>query len=440
MATVSRTTRSVRSAVVATLVVAVALAGAGGGAVATAPAATTGSSAAAAPGFATQDVEYDRFEVEITVAEDGAARWTFRYKRVLGNETERRNFEAFAAEFNATETEAYLNFEDRAARLTARAENASGIDRSMNATGFRKEAYVTGVTTDNLGVVEMSFRWTNAAATGPDGQVVLGDVFAGGFYLGSNQSMVVTAGEGLALERAEPEPASRVTGSVTYEGERTFNDRRPQVVFGPPTTGTTDGGAGGSGGTGGAGADDSGGTDGSGGTDTGGTDSTGGTAPPGDGDAGENPGVGDGGGLPLSWLALAVVLLVGIGAAVAYRTGAFDGLGGGTAGTTDDAPPGDGGAVAETAGTEAEPEPAVSDEELLSDEDRVVRLLEEQGGRMKQVNIVEATEWSKSKVSMLLSEMEEEGTISKLRIGRENVISLAGHEPEAAGSPFDDED
>jgi uncharacterized membrane protein len=67
-------------------------------------------------------------------------------------------------------------------------------------------------------------------------------------------------------------------------------------------------------------------------------------------------------------------------------------------------------------------------------------LLEENGGRMRQVAIVEETEWSKSKVSMLLSDMEEEGDISKLRVGRENIISLAGEEPEAAGSPFEAED
>jgi len=78
--------------------------------------------------------------------------------------------------------------------------------------------------------------------------------------------------------------------------------------------------------------------------------------------------------------------------------------------------------------------------QLLSDEDRVLRLLEENGGRMRQVSIVEETEWSKSKVSMLLSEMEDEGAISKLRVGRENIISLAGEEPEAAGSPFEEEE
>ena len=41
---------------------------------------------------------------------------------------------------------------------------------------------------------------------------------------------------------------------------------------------------------------------------------------------------------------------------------------------------------------------------------------------------------------MLLSDMEEDEEISKLRVGRENIVSLTGHEPDAAGSPFDDDE
>jgi len=64
------------------------------------------------------------------------------------------------------------------------------------------------------------------------------------------------------------------------------------------------------------------------------------------------------------------------------------------------------------------------DEELLSDEERVERLLSMNGGRMKQANIVKETDWSNAKVSQLLSSMEEDGRIDKLRIGRENLISF----------------
>jgi len=94
--------------------------------------------------------------------------------------------------------------------------------------------------------------------------------------------------------------------------------------------------------------------------------------------------------------------------------------------------------------TESPPEPdqpATEPDEPAgkTDSELIVDILEANEGRMKQARIVDETGWSKSKVSMLLSEMEEDEEISKLRVGRENIISLSGNEPEAAGSPFDDE-
>jgi hypothetical protein len=64
------------------------------------------------------------------------------------------------------------------------------------------------------------------------------------------------------------------------------------------------------------------------------------------------------------------------------------------------------------------------DTSLLSDEERVEHLLERNGGRMKQANIVRETGWSDAKVSQLLSSMAEDGRVEKLRLGRENLISL----------------
>jgi uncharacterized membrane protein len=43
---------------------------------------------------------------------------------------------------------------------------------------------------------------------------------------------------------------------------------------------------------------------------------------------------------------------------------------------------------------------------------------------MKQANIVSETGWSNAKVSQLLSSMDEADRIDKLRIGRENLITL----------------
>lgn len=87
--------------------------------------------------------------------------------------------------------------------------------------------------------------------------------------------------------------------------------------------------------------------------------------------------------------------------------------------------------------SEEETRPSVPVEAAFTNEEQVLGLLEANGGRMRQTRIVEATGWSKSKVSMLLTEMESEGTISKLRVGRENIISRPGFEPEAARSALE---
>lgn len=74
------------------------------------------------------------------------------------------------------------------------------------------------------------------------------------------------------------------------------------------------------------------------------------------------------------------------------------------------------------------------DPELLSDEERVERLLRKNDGRMKQASIVTETGWSNAKVSLLLSSMDDAERIEKLRIGRENLISLPTAENESTNN------
>jgi hypothetical protein len=357
---------------------------------------SVGSSVAGSPSvpetLATQG-EFDQTEFRISVDENGSARWTFSYRQTLRNDSERAEFRTFAQDFNENETELYTDFQSRARSLVASGQNTTG--REMSATDFQKRAYVGGLD-DNLGVVEMSFRWTAFGVV--EGQrVVIGDVFEGGLYIGPSQVLVVTHGDDLTITEFEPTPDDRSDDTLTYRGERSFADNRPRVVLVPPGAETP--------------------------VPSPSTDTGSETPPPSTDTA--TP-TGDGIGL-MPLVALLVVLGLGGGAAYAY----------GAASASD---PGDGGTGGGGGAAAAPPEPEISDEELLSDDDRVMKMLEERGGRMKQVNIVEETDWSKSKVSMLLSDMEEEGLISKLRVGRENIVSIAGQEPEAAGSPFDDEE
>ncbi|MEF8773794.1 MAG: hypothetical protein V5A23_01370 [Halobacteriales archaeon] len=355
-------------------------------------------------------VEADLVTFRITVFDNASARWSIVYTRRLENETERQRFEEFAATFNGEETTAYANFKRQARGLAAAGRNSTG--RAMNATDFSKHASLGGncAIPDDCGTVRMSFTWT-AFAREADDRLVVDDVFEGGLYLGTDQSLVFAAGPDLSFASVKPDPDSQsdpdalsASDTVTWRGERTFADRRPLVAFEPGESGATA-------------------VSSPGGTATGETPAGGG--PTGDGPTATTAGGGSSGVMPLVLAGGLVVVLTGLAFAVASRRD------GGAPAATGGPDAGDGGGAAVG-------EPAVADEELLTDEDEVVKLLRENGGRMKQVNIVDETGWSKSKVSMLLSDMEEDGRISKLRVGRENIVSLAGHEPEAANSALDD--
>ena len=374
---------------------------------------------------------FDSTVFRVTTYENGSARWTLQYLRLLENDSQVATFEDYAAEFERTEPQFVQDFRTRAERLTSFGTDATG--RNMTATDFQRSAFVRTQIggAEAVGVVELSFLWGGLAEVRED-RVVVSDVFEGGMYVDTDQRLVFGHGPNLsfATDGVDP-PADSLAGealtdseTVTWVGEQQFSDSRPRVEY--ARAGATGAGT----------ATPGRGTE----TPDAGTESPGSGGPgPSDGTDGQDTeGVGDSLMLPL---ALGLVVLLGLGGLAWYNDMLTTGRG--EAGDVTDSPSGPDAPSAAEAGSaqgqKSTASPAVPEEELLSDEDRVRTLLEDNGGRMKQVDIVDQTEWSKSKVSMLLSEMEEDGEISKLRVGRENIISLSGHEPDAAGSPFDEE-
>ncbi|EMA43107.1 helix-turn-helix transcriptional regulator [Halococcus saccharolyticus] len=352
-------------------------------------------------GAADDESAFNDSQWVVTVYENGSARWTQHYNQRLANESEVERFRAYGDRFTAEETPLYTDFRQTATALTSEGTNATG--REMSARAFSRQSQITSQP-ESTGVVEMSFFWTNFSAT-TDGDLTVGDAI-GGFYLSSGMSLEIKSGPNLeiAWQQVEPSPDASTNGStgendsVTWFGDRQFASGQPQVVFV------------------------------------------------------ESSGMGMNGPSPFDgsvvWLAAALAVAVVFGAVVVRRSERSP-FGRSVAATADERnvenTPEDLTDADEPADTPDEStaaavaEPTVPDEELRSDEEVVRSLLDENDGRMHQSEIVSETGWSKSKVSMLLSEMADDGDISKLRVGRENIVSLDGHEPEAAGSPFDEE-
>jgi uncharacterized membrane protein len=81
------------------------------------------------------------------------------------------------------------------------------------------------------------------------------------------------------------------------------------------------------------------------------------------------------------------------------------------------------------------------DEDLLSNEEQVLRLVEENGGRMKQKRVAEELDWTAAKTSQVVTGLRDEGDLDGFRLGRENVLSLPEYDagPDGTGGGNDDE-
>lgn len=309
-------------------------------------------------------------------------------------------------------------------RLVTRLKNGNG-SAGLGPETFRRFAAAASNATGRrmriadvdygVGRLTLSFRWTNFANTTGD-RYRVDDVFStpgGGTWLpslGPNQKLVVTSPPGYGLVR---ERGFAKNGSAQYvRGPKQFGPGEPRLAYEP--TGTE-------------------------------------RAPPIGFDAA---------------VAGAVVLAALIAGVVFYwrsdgRLGGVAALGGGLGrdedrgGTgADAAPPARSPTDARSVG-DVDPTPAGGDAEsataatdgaggedataetddpadesdevdpsLLSDEERVERIVERNSGRMRQGDIVRETGWSDAKVSQLLSRMDDENRVEKLRLGRENLISL----------------
>ncbi len=57
-----------------------------------------------------------------------------------------------------------------------------------------------------------------------------------------------------------------------------------------------------------------------------------------------------------------------------------------------------------------------------SDEEKLLKILDEAGGKTSQPNLREETGWSEAKVSRVTKKLEEKEELEKLRLGRKNII------------------
>ena len=397
-----RVQRRVALLVVA-LVVAVALATGG--------AAQSGAGLPAG-GFDRLDVAPDDVVIEVAVRPDGDAIWETQYRVRLAGDDEKQAFAELREDVESDPSAYSERFGGRMRMTAATAENATG--REMNVTNVTVAAERRELP-QSYGVLTYRFEWEGFAAV-EDGRIRVGDA-VDALFLDESSSLIVTWPEEYQLGDASPSPTETRENAVVWRGPVDFTEGQPRVAIEPAS-----------------------------------------------GAAG-----------PL--VLVAVGLLVAVVAAVGYRrrpwakgdtergVGATRAAADEPAATPTDsgaetnagADPADASGSPDAEASESEPaavgtetesaDPGASDaappvdEDLLSNEEQVLRLIEAEGGRMKQKRVAEALGWTAAKTSQVVTGLRDDDDLDGFRLGRENVLSLPDYDAAGeggGGSPGDD--
>lgn len=60
----------------------------------------------------------------------------------------------------------------------------------------------------------------------------------------------------------------------------------------------------------------------------------------------------------------------------------------------------------------------------MSSEERVLALVEANGGRLKQGTVAEQLDWTDARTSQVVRQLRDDGKLETFRTGRENVLAL----------------
>lgn len=313
-----------------------------------------------------EELDADDILLSISLTEDGTGTLSIEHRYRLPDDETEAAFDSLQTDIEENQSAFVDRFTERMEPTVASAGEATG--REMTVENVRITAEKRSLPQE-YGIVTYEFEWAGFASV-DDTEIEAGDALAG-FFLDEETSLVISWPHGYSVDTVAPEPDEQRDRTVLWHGPKDFGANEPAVVV------TADESA------------------------------------PDDGTVSVEP----------VWSQPAVlvggtsIVAIALGsAAVWWRrnqtagdpdrdrdretvTGSQDGR---TTDTDDDDP----------------------SWELLSNEEKVMRLLEENDGRIKQQEVVKRFDWSDANTSQVVRGLREAGRIETFRIGRENVIVL----------------
>ena len=345
---------------------------------------------------AQEDIETDRIRIDITLNEDGSADWRVEFWSVLDDDDTEAAFESIRGDIADDPDNYTASFATGIDETVETASQSTG--REMTATEFSVETDRQSLGRE-YGIISYSFEWSGFGTV--DGDTIQAGDAIDGLFLDDGSRLLISWPDAYERQSVTPEPDDERANAVLWRGSSTeFLAGEPRLTVSQPLLGV-------------------------------------------------------GSGTLAVSLALTAIILAVAGWLLRRQS------------TTDQTPPpaaevGDNPEPTDSASPEADessttepdatddpstavdPEQAADeapstagqsadtaaepDPELLSNEEQVMRLIEANGGRMKQQTVVQELGWTDAKTSKVVSTLREEGELESFRIGRENVLRVPDDE------------
>jgi uncharacterized membrane protein len=162
----------------------------------------------------------------ITVMEDGSALWLLEYRTLLASDDDLLAFDNYTRDLPSV----YLpQVRDLMQHSAVQASVATS--RPMAISNVTGNTVIQTSPTGRYGIVIYAFSWSGFAK--PDGNIQIGDAFAGGLYLAKDNTLVIRYPYGWTVSQAEPAPDQQRDGLAWY-GLRSFGPGEPRVLLEKP--------------------------------------------------------------------------------------------------------------------------------------------------------------------------------------------------------------
>jgi len=173
------------------------------------------------------EVRGEGSSIKVNIHLNGSATWVIESFIPLKSEDDVRVFEDYVRSFEKYRLELLGNFTERIERIVRAASEATG--RRMEARGFDVSAeLIQLISGEKVGVVRYRFIWDGFSEK-RDGEIIVGDVFIGGFYLYEGDSLSITIPKGSTILEATPKPDKKDGETIVWFGKKIFPDRTPYI-------------------------------------------------------------------------------------------------------------------------------------------------------------------------------------------------------------------